>query len=103
MEIGSATFQVNVWLALDVPSLTVTARTYCPIHDAPAAMVPVMSPVVGLIDRPGGSPTAEYDNVPPPLAAIGSTTVSPSKLLWFAVAAMVMGPLTPQVNVRLAL
>ena len=77
------TFQLNVvWVAL-VPSSTITVTLYGPLSAAPAPRVPLMVPVLGLIDRPGARPSAAYFKVAPlSEAVIDSDTVSPSFLVW---------------------
>ena len=56
MLTGLLTFQVKLWLALEVPSPALTVTLYGPSAAAPAATVPVMVPVLVLIFRPGGRP-----------------------------------------------
>ena len=53
-----------------------------------------MAPVLGLIFRPGGRPSAKYFSVPLPesLALIVSDTVFPSVLLWLLGVVIVMVP-----------
>src|SRR5277367_1424034 len=62
-EIPAATFQANSWLTMAVPSVTVMIGAKAPTLPVPAAMVPVIRPVVGLIARPLGRPDAEYFTV----------------------------------------
>ncbi len=50
--------QLKVTLLLEVPSLAVTVGLNEPMPALPAATVPEMTPVPGLIDSPPGSPTA---------------------------------------------
>ncbi len=62
--IGLFTFQVNVVLALYVPSLAVTVTPYMPSAASPRATVPLITPVDALMLKPP-EPTAEYSGVPP--------------------------------------
>ena len=59
---GAGLFTVQVKVASSVPPLpssTVTVTLYGPPCDALKSMVPVISPVAGSIDRPGGRSVAE--------------------------------------------
>ena len=74
------TVHVKDALTLATPSDTVTVTLYGLPTAAPGATVPLMSPVVVLILRPGGKPVALKVRASPSgsLALIGSDTVAPS-------------------------
>src|SRR5437879_5041695 len=54
METAEPTFQVKPWLLLETPSKAVTIVAYGPATEAPAAMVPEIRPVLGLMLKPVG-------------------------------------------------
>ena len=97
--------QVNVWLALKVPSPATIVTLYGAKAPAPAAMVPVIAPVVELMWMPGGKPTAVNFRVPElaSLALSDSDTASPSRLSWVAMAVKVMGFVIVQLSDSLLL
>ena len=64
--IGLFTVQVNITLLPYMPSPTMMITLYCPIPETPRAIVPVISPVLVLILRPAGRPTAPKTRVPLP-------------------------------------
>ena len=81
------TVHVNVSTTFGgAPSFTVIETAYGLPVAAPAAMVPLMSPVAVSIDSPGGSPVAPYIRVSLSAseAAADSETAFPSTLVRFA-------------------
>ncbi len=74
-------------------------------NEPPVVSVPVMVPVLLLIDSPGGRPLADQTRVPEWLsvALLARETISPALLLWSAGVAMLRGLATFQVKVAWAL
>ena len=68
------------------------------VVEAPLPTVPVMAPVLELIERPVGSPEAEKLSVPAAVsvAVIWTETASPMALVWSPWSVMVMAPFTVQ-------
>src|SRR5436190_997951 len=92
---GASTRQLKVWLTATWPSLTEAVTEYEPAD--PAAGRPVILPVAGSIESPGGRPVALKVSASPSgsLAISGSVTLSPS--------ALVCGPGLVNVGGRLVL
>src|SRR5947209_6224412 len=99
---GLLTAQAKVCAVVEVPSSATRVTLYGPCAAAPAATVPVTSPVEGSMVSPAGRPVAAKDKVPPPETVRDSDTVSPSLLLWPPGLVRLIGLLTFQTNVCVA-
>src|SRR5262249_6742962 len=103
MLIGLLMIQVKLWLALELLSANTTVTWYGPNRASSPATVPLIVPVVLLMDRPGGSPAAVKIGELPPEWLSARETVSRSVFVWSGMALRLTGARTVHLKVALPL